>query len=353
LKVINRCATFLQGKIAMKPSFHPKLINDSFSDPGLFIPFLFEKRALLFDLGDLSKLSARDLLKISHVFVTHTHMDHFIGFDALLRLLLGRDKEIYLFGPSDFIQKVEAKLSSYTWNLIENYENTLSIHVTEIKREKILKQRYNSRDRFKPTEDPQELPFTGNLLSEEHFSVNGVILDHKIDCIGLTLKENFSINIIKDGLKELGLAVGPWLREFKKAVYEEGNSAQNFTVVWKDKDKRIREKDFTLCDLKEKIAMISPGQKITYIADIIGSPENIPKAVDLARDSSTLFIEAAFLDKDKDMAQRKYHLTAKEAGLIARRAKVKVLTPFHFSPRYFGQEKELIQEAMMAFRSGT
>jgi len=337
----------------MKPSFHPKLINDSFSDPGLFIPFLFEKRALLFDLGDLSKLSARDLLKISHVFVTHTHMDHFIGFDALLRLLLGRDKELYLFGPSDFIQKMEAKLSSYTWNLIENYENTLSVHVTEIKKEKIITQRYNSRDRFRPTGDAQEFPFTGNLLSEEHFSVNAVILDHKIDCIGLTLKENFSINIIKEGLKKLGLEVGPWLREFKKAVYEEGNSDPSFTVVWKDKDKRIREKDFTLCDLKEKIAMISPGQKITYIADMIGSPENITKAVDLAQDSSTLFIEAAFLDKDKDMAQRKYHLTAKEAGLVARKAKVKELTLFHFSPRYFGQEKELLQEAMTAFRSGT
>ncbi|MBW1857942.1 MAG: ribonuclease Z [Deltaproteobacteria bacterium] len=337
----------------MKPSFHPKLINDSFSDPGLFIPFLFEKRALLFDLGDLSKLSARDILKISHVFVTHTHMDHFIGFDTLLRLLLGRDKEMYLFGPSDFIQKMEAKLSSYTWNLIENYENTLSIHVTEIKREKIITQRYNSRDRFRPTGDPQEFPFTGNLLSEEHFSVNAVILDHKIDCIGLTLKENFSINIIKEGLKQLGLEVGPWLREFKKAVYEEGDSDQSFTVVWKDKDKRIREKDFTLCDLKEKIAMISPGQKITYIADIIGSPENIAKAVDLAQDSSILFIEAAFLDKDKDMAQRKYHLTAKEAGLIARRAKVKELALFHFSPRYFGQENKLIQEAMTAFRSDT
>jgi len=337
----------------MKPSFHPRLINDSFSDPGLFIPFLYEKRALLFDLGDLSKLSARDLLKISHIFVTHTHMDHFIGFDALLRLLLGRDKEIYLFGPSDFTQKVEAKLSSYTWNLIENYENTLCIHVTEIKREKILRQRYSSKKRFKPDGTPQEIPFTGNLISEEHFSVNAVILDHKIDCIGLTLKENFSINIIKEGLKELGLQVGPWLREFKKAIYEGANSDLNFTVVWQDKDKIIRQKNFTLCDLKEKIAMISPGQKITYIADMIGSPENITKAVDLAQDSNTLFIEAAFLDKDKDMAQRKYHLTAKEAGLVARRARVKELTLFHFSPRYFGQEKELIQEAMTAFRSGT
>ena len=337
----------------MKPSFHPRLINDSFLDPGLFIPFLFEKRALLFDLGDLSELSARDILKISHIFVTHTHMDHFIGFDTLLRLLLGRDKEIYLFGPFDFIQKVEAKLSSYTWNLIENYENTLSINVTEIKKGKILRQRYNSRNRFKSAGAPQELPFTGNLVLVERFSINAVLLDHKIDCIGLTLIENFSINIIKEGLKELGLPVGPWLREFKKAIYEERNPTQKFRVVWQDKDKIKMEKDFTLYELKEKIAMISPGQKITYITDMIGSPENISKAVDLAMDSTHVFIEAAFLDKERDMAQRKYHLTAKEAGLIARKARVKELTPFHFSPRYFRREKELIQEAMTAFRSGT
>ena len=105
----------------MRPSFHPRLINDPFSDPGLFIPFLFEKRALMFDLGDLSSLSSKDLLKVSHVFVTHTHMDHFIGFDTLLRTLLGRDKTLHLFGPPDFFQHVEGKLAGYTWNLVSEF----------------------------------------------------------------------------------------------------------------------------------------------------------------------------------------------------------------------------------------
>jgi len=337
----------------MKPSFHPRLINDPFSDPGLFIPFLFERRALLFDLGDLSTLSARDLLKVSHVFVTHTHMDHFIGFDTFLRLLLGRDKGIHLFGPSNFIQKVEAKLSAYTWNLIDNYDNTLSINVTEIRGDRFFIQSYSSRNRFKPSGVPQEFPFKGNLLSEQSFSVDAVLLDHKIDCIGLCLKEDFSINIIKEGLRELGLPVGPWLREFKKTIYESQDPVQTFRVAWQDKDRVTREKYFPLDELKERIARISPGQKITYIADMIGTPENIAKAVNLALDSNHLFIEAPFLDKDRDVARRKYHLTAREAGLIARRARVKELTPFHFSPRYFGREKELIQEAMIAFQSGT
>jgi len=68
-------------------------------------------------------------------------------------------------------------------------------------------------------------------------------------------------------------------------------------------------------------------------------------------DSTHLFIEAPFLDNERDVARKKYHLTAKEAGLIGARAKVKELTPFHFSPRYFGRELEFIQEAMTAFRS--
>lgn len=336
----------------MKPSFHPRLINDAFSDPGLFIPFLFQRRALLFDLGDLSRLSARDLLKISHIFVTHMHMDHFIGFDQLLRLLLGRDKEVHLFGPSGFLEKVEAKLGAYTWNLVEEYENTLIINVTEIHHEGAFVRTYSSRNRFRTAETHREIPFKGSLLSEKSFSVDAVILDHKIDCLGLSVKENFSVNIIKEGLEELGLPVGPWLREFKDTLYEGRDGAEEFRVAWRDRDKVSREKGFTIAELTERIARISPGQKITYLADMIGSPENMAKAVHLAMDSQHLFIEASFLDKDGDIARRKYHLTAREAGLIASRAGAKELTIFHFSPRYVGREGELMDEAMEAFRSG-
>jgi ribonuclease Z len=336
----------------MKQSFHPRLINDPFSDPGLFIPLLFQKRALLFDLGDVSRLSARDILKISHAFVTHTHMDHFIGFDTLLRLLLGRDKEIHLFGPYPFLKHVEAKLNSYTWNLVENYESILSLRVTEIQGEKALVQRYESRNRFEPTDPPREFPFSGRLLTEQSFTVDAAVFDHKVDCLGLSLKENFSINIIKEKLKELGLPVGPWLTRFKRAIHEASDPSGEFKVSWQDEAGAAREERFALGRLSEKIARISPGQKITYITDIIGSAENIARAVELAMGSDRLFIEAAFLEKDKDMARHKYHLTAREAGLIAARARVKELSLFHYSPRYFGREKELHEEAMAAFRSG-
>lgn len=116
----------------MKPVFHPQLLNDPFSDPGVYVEFLFGKRAILFDLGDVSRLSPRKILRISDVFVSHTHMDHFVGFDQVLRICLGPRSRLRLFGPPGFIDRVEHKLVAYTRNLVHKYENDFTLDVTEV-----------------------------------------------------------------------------------------------------------------------------------------------------------------------------------------------------------------------------
>jgi ribonuclease Z len=333
----------------MRPSFHPRLINDPFSDPGLYVPFLFEKRALMFDLGELASLTPKDLLKIDHVFVTHTHMDHFIGFDTLLRIFLGRDKLLHLYGPPGFFRHVEGKLAGYSWNLVREYDYNFILKVVEVHEDRMLTRTYECREGFAPQEPAIEEPFSGRLLSTTAFHVEAVLLDHRIPCLGLSLVENFYVNIIKEGLLRLGLEIGPWINEFKTALYDHADLSSPFSLTWKEKNQAVKEKDFRLGDLAKDIARISPGQKIAYITDVAGSPENREKIINLARGVEHLFIEAAFLEEDREAAQKKYHLTAREAGEIAGEAGAKRFTLFHYSPRYSNRADEIQREALDAF----
>jgi ribonuclease Z len=211
---------------------------------------------------------------------------------------------------------------------------------------------YLCKDRFLRTGDEEETPFTGVLVKEPAFRVEAALLDHRIPCLGLSLIGERSVNIDKEALNALGLPVGPWLTSFKNAVVEKKDPGRAFSVVWEEEGKILREKTFPLGELAEKIARISRGQKVTYLTDLSGSPENLEKAVELARDADHLFVEAAFLDRDRETAKAKCHLTAKEAGTLAKTAGVRQITLFHFSPRYSDLEKELRTEAMEAFGEG-
>lgn len=332
----------------MRPCFHPRLVNDPFGDPTLFIPFLYEKRALMFDLGNVSSLSPKDILKLTHIFVTHTHVDHFIGFDHVLRILLGREKSLNLFGPPGFLQNVEGRLAGYTWNLVKNYSNEFSLSITEVTVDHMVKRVYRCQDRFEAINASHETLFQGKLLEEPFFSVHAIQLDHKIPCLGFSLEERFHVNVLKDRLQSLNLPVGPWLKKLKNAIYKKEDENTLFKVAW-NQGSQAYKREFLLGELKKKIVRITPGQKIVYITDIRYTPENTEKVIDFAREADSLFIEAPFLDAEREIAYAKYHLTARQAGSLARKAGVKQFELFHFSPRYTHNAELLYQEAQAAF----
>jgi ribonuclease Z len=333
----------------MKPLFHPRLVNDPFGDPGLYIDFLFERRALLFDLGDLSPLSARQLLRVTHAFVSHTHMDHFAGFDTLLRLLLGRDKVLHLFGPPGFVDQVEHKLAAYTWNLVANYESDFVVRATEVHPDgRAGSAELRSRTGFQ--REPLEflnLP-PGLLLDEDTFRVRAAFLDHQIPCLAFALEEKLHLNVWKNGLEELGLPTGPWLRDLKGAVARGEPDDTPIPVLWK-KEGTFRGGTVSLGELKEKVLRIVPGQKIAYVTDAGYTPVNAEAIVDLARSADSLFIETAFTHEEERRAAEKHHLTARQAGWLARKAGAKRLVPFHFSPKHTEEGDRLISEAIRAF----
>jgi ribonuclease Z len=277
-------------------------------------------------------------------------MDHFIGFDTLLRLFLGREKELHLFGPRGFLGNVEGRLAGYTWNLVDHYPYRFSLRVTEVHPEITRTLCYPCRNRFRPEEAPVTAPFGGALLKEPALSVSAAMLDHKIDCLGFRLCERFHINILKTGLEEMNLPVGPWIRHFKELLYE-GADPGTLIEIPASGDPKKRQ-SMPMGRLRERIALTSPGQTLCYISDAAGHTANLEKMVALARAADHLFIEASFLDRDRDLADRTAHLTAARAGTVAREAGVKRCTLFHFSPRYTDSPHLLRAEAARAAGPG-
>jgi ribonuclease Z len=326
--------------------FQPRLLNGIFGDPGLYVQLRWERRALLLDLGDLTAQPPGELLKVTDIFVSHTHIDHFIGFDHLLRIVLGRDLTVRLFGPPGIIANVEGKLAGYTWNLVEGY--TLAFDVHEVGKEKMTVARFPCGACFERIDLPLSSPFTGVLVDDPLFRVEAVHLDHKIPCLAFMLTEAERINIDPERLKLLGLDAGPWLTEFKRLIRSD---VPDDTVVRapcsSETDKVSQE--WQLHHLRDQIVTITKGQRLVYVTDTLYSDENRQKIVTLAQNADLLFCEAMYLEQDRDYATERHHLTARQAGLLAREADVKELVIFHLSQRYQECPEALYREAAQAF----
>lgn len=328
----------------MPASFSPRLVNDPFGDPGLYVDFRFRRRALLFDAGDLSPLPAKDLVRVSDVFVSHTHMDHFMGFDRLLRACLGRDARLRLFGPPGFIDQVARKLGAYTWNLVENYPADLVLECWEVDQQwRACGARFRCRQRFGREPLGERCLSQGVLLDEDDFRVCAAFLEHRTPCLGFALEEKTRVNVRELRLAELGLLPGPWLKELKEAVAHGAPGDSMIRVRCRDGG-RAQEIERPLKFLKTEVLRFAPGEKICYVTDMSYQKENAERIAALAQDAELLFIECVFLDEDADRAARTCHLTARQAGGLARAARARRAVPFHFSPRYTGREQELLDE---------
>jgi len=335
----------------MNPSFSSHLINDVFGDPGVYVDIRWSKRALLFDLGHNDGLGPTRLLRAGEIFVSHTHMDHFIGFDAVLRVALGRGKTLKLFGPPGLIGNVYGKLRGYTWNLVDGYP--LTIEVREFHGGEIRQTVFPASNGFQSSER-ETLPtphcegplFT--VLEDPMFTVKAVALNHRIPSFAYSLEEQFHINVSKQRLHAAGLRVGAWLKDVKQHIWQGKPDDFRFTVALYDEHRR-EEREFMLGEVKERFLTISRGQKIVYVVDARYDKENEAKIVALAQGADVFYCESPYLDCDAEKAYGRYHLTARQAGLMARNAQVRDLAVFHFSPRYTGQGEALEQEAMEAF----
>ena len=320
----------------MRPALHPQLVNGRFGDPALFVERLHRRDAILFDLGDLHALSARDLLRVGHVFVSHVHMDHFIGFDALLRILVGRERTVQIAGPEGLCDRVWHKLQAYEWDLAHRYATELIFDVTELGADAPLgAARFRFTCRF-VREDLEPAPPDAG----EGLELRWALLEHHGPCLGFAIAERAHANVWRNRLDDRGLPSGAWLQELKRAV-----------LAGLPDDHRIMlpDGDATPLGGLRDLVTLSRGQKLAYVTDVADTPANRAAIAALAEGADLFFLESRFAAADADQARDRAHLTTRAAGEIARAAGVRRLEPFHFSPRYVREEERLLAEVAAAF----
>jgi len=271
-------------------------------------------------------------------------MDHFAGFEKLLRIHLHRTRLLRIYGPEGFVDRVAGKLSGFTWNLTREYP--LCIHVTEVGEGMLKTAAFRAETGFK-REQLESGRWDGVLLEEAGVKVRAALLDHGMPCLGFRIEQKLNVQILSGELERRGLLPGPWLTALKSDV-----------LTGEPSSKKIRIRTFdgtaesTLREM-EGIYRSVPGTVLAYVMDSAGDQRNVERIVALAEKADLLYIEAAFASGDSALAFERRHLTAQMAGRIARMASVSKTKLLHLSPRYKGRESELIMEARTAAGPGS
>lgn len=319
--------------------------NGLFGDPALYVWDTGSKKAILIDCGDLSRFLPRQLLRVSHIFLSHCHMDHFCGFDHFLRIHMGKDKKVILMGPPETSDRVEGKLRGYTWNLVFDQELRFEVHDLDLvnQRRKIVE--FSARNGFRRANEREEAFDPAEpLFDAGAFRVRTTLLDHLTPSLAYAVEQRPSVQINRKATEDMCLPVGPWIGALKRLYYV-GRLHESLEVPGESGEATR----FIARDLAARLFTSRPRQKIAYVTDGAAHPANEERILSLVAGADVLFHETCFLEADRVLADSTCHFTARFVGALARKARVKRLVPFHFSKRYIAHPAALVEEASQEF----
>ncbi|OCA68134.1 peptidase [Chryseobacterium artocarpi] len=286
----------------------------------------------LCDCGEASLLTVKEIQTVSAVFISHTHIDHFANFDGIFRHQIGSGEKVVICGPNNIHHQVEARLKSYTWNLID--EKAIEYEIREI----VSKEEINVYT-IRPPHWNLELVKTQNFLFEdEYVNVDFAILDHKTDSIAYLFKEKDTVTFHENASD---FKKGKWISELKTAF--ENN----------DSEKEI-EIENTIYKASELFHLLSrnEGYKLGVIMDHAVDEINYQKIKSVFINADLVYIETFYKDTDQEFAKINYHSFASASGKIMNDCKVKQAVPIHFSRRYSEDDQQEIETAFYkAFRN--
>lgn len=234
--------------------------------------------------------------KISHIFISHLHGDHYFGLIGLLNsfALLGHQQELHVFGPSPLKEIIEMQLR------VADTQLCYPLHLHAI------------------TE-----PAT--LLDDDKLTVKCFRTDHRIECYG------FVFNQKKQPRKLLP----------EKAT--EYKIPTSFFSRLKEGEDYARA-DGTIVKNEWVTSEAEPGKTYAFCADTRYDESIIPHI----QGADMIYHETTYLDSLRERAQLRFHSTTRQAAMIAKKAAVKKLLIGHFSSKYDTLE-EFEQEAREVF----
>ncbi len=305
-----------------------RLVNGSTGDPVLFIDYPGRDDALLFDAGENGGLDPRRLADLGAVFITHHHVDHFIGLDRIVRANLDRDKTLHVFGPSGTIRK----------GLRPDQELRISVlPVPEAGLD-------GPRRRAWPDPDGEpgmleEVPGTraGRIrLGRDRpcskaagIHVEAAFADHTVPCLAFALVEEPGYHPDPEKLASGSLRPGPWVGQ----VLTRLRSGEAPDAL----DDHLRRSILARRPgrrLLRAVAELASGLRHRHRLERRSPARPAPK---LAHRAWRLYCDSFYSRRELKQAEKHRHMTATQAAEFAREAKVESLVLIHFASRYEGR----------------
>jgi ribonuclease Z len=258
----------------------------------------------LIDCGEGTQVHLRKhkikFSRINHIFISHLHGDHFFGLPGLISTfqLLGREKELHIYGPSGLKEAISLLLKlGNSWTSFP-----LLFHQLESKEAE-------------------------NVFVDELVSVSTIPLKHRIYTNGFLFAEQPRERVLNTD------AVGRY--KVDKAYFKNIKKGKDVVL---DSGERLRN-DLLSYDPPEI-------KKYAYCSDTAYDERIIP----LIHRADLLYHEATFLQGEAHLAAKTKHSTTEEAARIAAKAEVKRLVLGHFSNRY-KEKKAFLTEASEFFKA--
>jgi len=330
--------------LAAKLPYQLQIVNGLAGDPAAHVLVRQTGEALLFDLGDLSALSHKDLLKVKHVFISHTHVDHFIGFDRLLRVNIPHRRCLYFYGPIGLAENIRHKILGYTWNLIDDDQLCFEVCEIDALSHTLVRSSLSKSSGFELIELARE-------SCQDNFELVTLSDCSQVIAVPLYHKSIFSISyqliypihsrINSQKMEQLGFKPGPWIKELQSKI-----ARHDLAGVL-----QIDGQSLLVRSLAEELVKKEESHRFTYLTDISYDRRNLQRLKKAFSQTSCLLSECSFTDADYLRAVDKAHLTSRQAALIGAYLGADSLLLFHVSNIYSQRVEEVVAEAQEFFQS--